>query len=402
VLQRLDALARFTDEPGRLTRLYLSPAHKAAAGALAGWMRDCGMTVTLDAVGNVVGRHEGLRAGAPALLLGSHIDTVRDAGRFDGALGVVVALRVVETLAAAGRRLPFAIEVVAFGDEEGVRFPSTLGGSRALAGRFDPASLDGRDSDGVALGEALVAFGLDPTAIPALQRQRRDVLAFIEVHVEQGPVLEQNGLALGVVTAINGASRFEVDVKGEAGHAGTVPMTLRRDALAAAAEMVLAVEARARAEDAGRLVATVGRLEPTPGAVNTVAGGVLMTLDLRSPDDRVRRAAIADLTQQMKAIGRRRGVAVRFKRTYDVAATACDAAVIGRLAATVEAGGRRTLLLPSGAGHDAMAMAALCPVGMLFVRCKGGISHHPAESVTAADADAAVATLLALIEAWPV
>lgn len=391
LMARLESFARFTDEPGRLTRLYLSPSHQAAAAELMRWMTAAGLTAHMDAIGNVVGRYEGQHPGAPALLLGSHIDTIRNAGRYDGNLGVLAALSAVEGFARAGRRFPFAIEVLAFGDEEGVRFPSTLAGSKAVAGRFDDATLAMKDEAGVTLEAALRAFGCDPGAISGIARRSQDVLAFVEVHIEQGPVLEAEGLPVGIVTAINGASRFLFDVTGEAGHAGTVPMPLRRDALAAAAEMVLAVEALAVSQP--DLVATVGRFAPTPGAVNVIAGHVRFSIDVRAPDDAVRHAAISALTDEFRSIAGRRQVAVAHECTYDVPATPCHPAIVEALSASVARLGWPVRRLASGAGHDTMALAPLCPVGMLFVRCAGGISHNPAESITAEDASVAVNVL---------
>jgi allantoate deiminase len=392
LMARLDALARFTDEPGRLTRLYLSPAHAGAAAQVLAWMREAGMEAGLDAAASVVGRYEAAEPGRPALLLGSHIDTVRDAGRYDGALGVLAAIEAVGALHAAGERLPFAVEVLAFGDEEGVRFPVTLTGSSAAAGTLEAGALDAVDADGVSLRDALRRFGCDPDGIPALRRGSRDALAYVELHIEQGPVLEAEGLPVGVVTAINGASRTAIEVAGAAGHAGTVPMALRRDALAAAAEMVLRVEREALASR--DIVATVGRLEVSPGAVNVIPGAVAFTMDVRGPRDPARRDAVARLRGDLAAIAARRGVAVRVERTYETAAASCDAALIRQLEAAVARAGVRPLRLPSGAGHDGLAMQALCPIGMLFVRCAGGISHNPAESVTVQDADLAVRVLL--------
>ena len=266
VMAHLHELARCTSEPGRLTRLYLTSAHAAAIGMVKGWMEEAGMTVEVDAAANVVGRYAGGGPGQPTLLLGSHIDTVRDAGHYDGNLGVVAAIEAVAALHAAGERLPFAIEVIAFGDEEGVRFPSKLTGSRAVAGTFEPQSLDITDQHGTHLEAALRSFGCDPAAIPALARRREDVLGYVELHIEQGPVLEELKLPVGIVTAIAGASRFRIEVVGEAGHAGTVPMSLRKDALTAAAEMMLAVERRAAGATEPALVATVGVVEASPGA----------------------------------------------------------------------------------------------------------------------------------------
>jgi allantoate deiminase len=398
LMDRIEAFARFTDEPGRLTRLYLTSAHEAAAGQLMTWMQAAGLTAKLDAIGNVVGRYEGTVPDAPALLLGSHIDTIRDAGKYDGNLGVLGALAAVEELARRGERLPFAIEIVAFGDEEGVRFPTTLAGSKALAGRFDPTTLSSRDGDGVTLQDALTNFGCDVGAIAGLARDPARTLGFVEVHIEQGPVLEAEDLPLGIVTAINGASRFIVDITGEAGHAGTVPMTLRRDALTAAAEMALAVEELGRST--ADLVATVGRFAPTPDAVNVIPGSVRFTVDVRAPDDGVRGGAIAKMERTFAAIAARRRVGFAIQRTYDVPATPCDARIIGQLSKAVASAGLPTRLLSSGAGHDTMVLAPLCPVGMLFVRCRGGISHNPAESITAADAGLAVDVLLRFIRSF--
>ncbi|WP_418158363.1 allantoate amidohydrolase [Benzoatithermus flavus] len=392
-MDRLDTLAGFTDEPGRLTRLYLSPAHKAAALQVRQWMAEAGMAAAIDAIGNVAGRYEAAEPGRPALLLGSHIDTVRDAGRYDGNLGVVAAIEAVAELHRRGERLPYVIEVIAFGDEEGVRFPTTLSGSRAIAGTFDPASLASRDAEGTSLEQALRSFGGDPAAIPALARRRERVLGYVELHIEQGPVLESLNLPVGVVTAINGASRFTIEVTGTAGHAGTVPMDLRQDALAAAAEMILAVERRAKGAEPG-LVATVGRIEARPGAPNVIPGQVAFTLDVRAPADQDRHKAVEDLAAAFATCAARRRVRMKLDKTYDEPAVTCAPWLVGQLAAAVERAGVRPHLLPSGAGHDGLAMVALCDVAMLFVRCAGGISHNPAEAITAEDADVAVAVLL--------
>jgi allantoate deiminase len=392
VMARLEGLAGFTEMPGELTRLYLSPAHKAAALQVKHWMVQAGMDATIDAVGNVVGRYEGTAPGLPALLLGSHIDTVRNAGRYDGTLGVVAAIQAVAELHASGERRPFAIEVLAFGDEEGVRFPVTLTGSRAVAGTLDPAALDAEDANRMSVREALQQFDCNPFEIPDVPRRQQDVLGYVELHIEQGPVLEAEDLPVGVVTAINGASRFLVDLTGEAGHAGTVPMALRRDALAAAAEMILAVERRAAATP--ELVATVGLIEALPGAVNVIPGAARFTIDIRAPADGARTEAIGDLERELRAIADRRGIQMTMRRTYDAPAATCATWLVEGLEAAAARAGIRPRRLPSGAGHDGLAMVDLCPIGMLFVRCKGGISHHPAEQVTAEDAGAAVRVLL--------
>lgn len=392
LMARLDELATVSDDPERLTRHYLSPAHCRAMRQVAGWMEEAGMSARIDAVGNVIGRYEGSRPSVPAVLVGSHIDTVTDAGRYDGSLGVLAGIAAVEALHRAGERLPVALEVVAFGDEEGVRFPTALIGSRALAGTLDPSLLEARDRAGVAVHEALRAAGCDARDHASCARRREDVLGYLEIHIEQGPVLEAEDLPLGVVTAINGATRARIEVTGEAGHAGTVPMALRRDALAAAAEMVLAVEHEG--QRAADLVATVGQIEARPGSVNVVPGAVGFTLDVRAPLDPLREAALAATEARFRAIAERRGVGVAIERFHDAPAVTCDAALVERLAAAVDRAGIMPRLLPSGAGHDAVALAALCPVAMLFVRCAGGISHNPAETISAEDADLAVRVLL--------
>jgi allantoate deiminase len=392
LMDRLEALAAFSDDASSLTRLYLSPSHQRATDALADWMRAAGLAVRLDAVGTLIGRYEGTTTNAPALLIGSHIDTVRQAGKYDGALGVLAALAAVEELGRLGVRLPFAIEVIAFGDEEGMRFPSTLRGSRALAGTLDAAALDERDTDGISVRDALQAFGADPSRLSEAAIRPGNALAFIEVHIEQGPVLERMSQPVGVVTAINGARRFSVVVEGTAGHAGTSPMTMRRDSLAAAAEMILAIE-RCAAETRD-IVATVGVIEAKPGATNVIPGETRFTIDARAPDDAARDAVIGHIEIAIEGIAARRGLVACMTQTHSAPATACDAKLIADLASAVRADGHEPVHLSSGAGHDAMAMAALCPVAMLFVRCAGGISHHPAEAISLNDADAAMRVLL--------
>ena len=381
LMARLDAFADFTDEPRRLTRLFLSEAHRRATHAFIGWCGEAGLEAKIDAAGNVVARYEGKRAGAPALMLGSHIDTVRDAGIYDGNYGALAALAVVEALSACGERLDHAIEIVAFGDEEGVRFRTTLTGSRALAGNYPQDALDQRDADGVSMREALKAFGANPDQAAFIRA--KNVVAFVEAHIEQGPILEAEGLPVGVVTAINGATRLEVSVDGVAGHAGATPMNLRRDALTAAAEMALAVEERARREP--DLVATVGRLEVWPGAANVIPGHIQFSIDVRCPTDVKRVAALADIDARIAAIADARGVRASIAKAHDANGYVCDPSIVAGLERAVEAVGVPPRRLPSGAGHDTMAMGALCPAGMLFVRCKGGVSHNPLESISVED-----------------
>ena len=398
LMRRLDALAHFSSETDALTRLYLTPEHRAAADTVAAWMRTAGMAAHMDAAGTVIGRYEGAAPGAPALLVGSHIDTVRNGGKYDGNLGVLAAIEAVDALHQAGARRRFAIEVLAFGDEEGVRFPVTLTGSRALAGLFHNTALQVKDANDVTLCAALEDFGLEPASIRTLARARGDVLGYVELHIEQGPVLEAANLPVGIVTAISGASRFVVTVEGAAGHAGTVPMTLRKDALAAAAEMALAVESCA--VKTPELVATVGQISAKPGAVNVIAGRAEFSLDIRSARDAVRHAAIARLTAALDSIAARRGVTLTLRKYYDEAAAVCDPGLSHALSQSVARQQLATLSLPSGAGHDGLAMQALCPIAMLFVRCTGGVSHSPAEAITAADAAVAVAVLTDFLRSY--
>ena len=321
---------------------------------------------------------------------------MRNAGKYDGMLGVVAAIDCVHTLNARGTRLPFAIEVVGFADEEGVRFGATLLGSRALAGTFDPKLLDSRDGEGMSMREALTAFGLDPVRIVQAARTRADVLAYAELHIEQGPVLEAEGLPVGVVTAINGANRFVIEIEGLAGHAGTVPMALRRDALAAAAECVLAIESRCGREP--DLVGTVGRLEAAPGATNVIPGHSRFTIDLRAPRDEQRRQAAVDIQAAVASICARRKVRVGIRQTHEGKTAACAPWLQDQIGQAIEAEGLPVRRLPSGAGHDGMAIIDLADIGMLFVRCEGGISHNPLEAITLEDAELSARVFLRFIE----
>jgi allantoate deiminase len=394
ILERIETLARITEQADGLTRVYLSPQHAEANRRVGSWMREAGLAVHVDAAGNLVGRREGDRPGLPCLMLGSHLDSVRNAGRYDGMLGVLTAIECVEAL--GDRPLPFAIEVVGFGDEEGVRFQATMLGSRAIAGTFDPTLLDLQDAAGVSLRAALAAFGLDPAAIGSAARRREDVLAYVEYHIEQGPVLEAEGLPVGVVTAINGQQRFRIQIDGMAGHSGTVPMRLRQDALAAAAECVLAAERIATGvPDA---VATVGQLAPSPGATNVIPGRAVFSLDVRSPRDADRAAVAAAILDECRVIAARRRVTIDIVQTHELASCGCAGWLQAQLSAAIAADGHRVVALPSGAGHDAMAMVALTDVAMLFLRCRDGISHHPAESITAEDAATGARVLQAFIE----
>jgi allantoate deiminase len=396
IASRIDQLAAFSDAPEGLSRLYLGAAHRQAADVLVGWMQAAGMQARLDAIGNVVGRYEGETPDAPALLLGSHIDTVHHAGRFDGPLGVITAIEVVRRLALSRRRRPFAIEVIAFGDEEGVRFPSTLSGSRAIAGVFDPHCLSEADEHGISRRDALMAFGCDVSQIAREARSPTRTVGYVEVHIEQGPVLERSHHAVGIVTAIAGTTRGSVQIKGTSGHAGTVPMRLRHDALIAAAEMLVAIEIRARQDD--ELVATVGRLEVPEGTPNTIPGLVRFTLDIRDPSDERRRQAVSDIVERVRLIARARRVEAAISLSHDAPAAPCDRRLCDLLAASTERCQMTPFWLPSGAGHDAMAFRGRVPIAMLFVRCKGGISHHPAEYASPEDIDVAARILADFVD----
>jgi allantoate deiminase len=397
IVERINALAAISEDPGNITRVFLTPEHRLAADLILEWMRQAGMTAHMDAIGNVCGRYEGERPGLPALMLGSHYDTVRDAGRWDGPLGVITAISCVADLNRRGVRLPFAIEVVGFADEEGVRFASTLLGSRAIAGTFDESVLGVRDRAGVSLREAIATFGLDPDHIGKAARVRGELLAYIELHIEQGPVLEQENLAVGVVTAIAGATRLAARLSGMAGHAGTVPMRLRRDALTGAAECVGVIEQFCRTDEAG-LVGTVGYIHASPGATNVIPGQVSFTIDMRAPTDMHRRRAVADVVRQIEAIAKRRELSLQIDVTHENRTAPCAPWLKAQIADAIGAEGFRVFELPSGAGHDGMAMIDIADVGMIFVRCRGGISHHPDEHVELADADAGARVLLRVIE----
>jgi allantoate deiminase len=392
VMAMIEELAQHTDEPGRLTRLYLSDAHRRAADATLRLMQEAGLDAHIDALGSVIGRVEGANPEAPALLIGSHIDSVVDAGRYDGNLGVVLGIVVVEALKQQGIAPACPIEIVAFGDEENVRFPTNLSTSQALAGRFNPAWLDGRDQDGVSFRDALIRFGGDPGGAAALARDPARYRGYLEVHIEQGPLLEAKRLPVGIVSAINGITRARASVIGEAGHAGTVPMNMRRDALAAVAEMIGIVERAGSTRT--DTVATIGAAQVQPGAINVIPARVDFTLDARSPDDAVRLAMVQDIVTECQAAAQRRNVSFTIEPFMESPATPMDKDLIARLEEAVRSLGIEPLHLSSGAGHDAVAMANLCPSAMLFVRCKDGISHNPAESITTEDADVAARVLI--------
>lgn len=397
IVGRINQLAAISETPQHLARIFLTPEHRAAAELILSWMRSAGLAAHLDAIGNVCGRYEGDRPNLPCLMLGSHYDTVRDAGKWDGPLGLITAISCVGDLARRGRRFPFAIEVTGFADEEGVRFASTLLGSRAVAGAFVESALGARDKAGISMREALIEFGLDPDRVGSAARSRRELLAYVELHIEQGPVLEAESLPVGVVTAITGATRLAARLTGMAGHAGTVPMQLRQDALTGAAECIGAIEEFCRT-DQGGLVGTVGYIHAMPGATNVIPGQVSFTIDIRAPTDAHRKRAVSDIVRRIEAIAKRRRLALQLDVTHENRTVPCAPWLKQQVAKAIEAEGFRVFELPSGAGHDGMAMIDIADVGMIFVRCRGGVSHHPDEHVELADADAGARVLLRLVE----
>ncbi|ADM10348.1 N-carbamoyl-L-amino acid amidohydrolase [Parvularcula bermudensis HTCC2503] len=401
-IARCRALERapYSEEDQGLFRPYLSPAHATSLGAVASFMQEAGMTPRLDAMGNLIGRYEGAGREDRVLMIGSHIDSVRAAGVFDGPLGVMIGIEAVHQMHDANHQCPFPIEIVAFGDEEGSRFHTSMLCSRAVAGDLADVDLDKiKDADGVTVRTARTLFRpplpFDPKAPPD-SAERQDLLAFVEVHIEQGPALEAAGLALGSVSGIAAQRRLRVHVGGKAGHAGTVPMSLRTDALTAAAEIVLAVEdlAAIQAERAQcHCVATVGRLEIRPGASNVIPGAAELTIDIRAETTELRDDLTARIAAAIERIADRRQVSASHETVQDLPGTACDPDLTERLSAAIVSVTGQDLQLSSGAGHDAMVMARACPIAMMFVRCRGGISHHPDEYVEEADVAAAITAL---------
>jgi allantoate deiminase len=397
--ERADTMIRtlgsISAEPNRLVRQYLTPEHRAAADLIGSWMRAGKLEVSEDALGTVRGHWAG--ASNKRLLIGSHIDTVIDGGMFDGPFGVIAGILAAEHFASAGRKLGFGIDVLAFGDEEGVRFPTTLASSMACAGAFDPERLDMTGRDGVSLRDAIKQYGKNPDDIPAAAYALDVAAAYVEVHIEQGPVLEYRNQPLGVVNAIAGQSYLNVEFLGEAGHAGTVPMMLRRDALTGSAEVILLAERLAR-DTRGEVVATVGHLRIPAAASNVIPGNVALIVDIRSGSDKARHQFVETFKSEIRAVADRRELGLTITQTRDVATTPCDASLQEGFAEAIRAVGGEPLRLASGAGHDGTAMAKLCPIAMMFVRCRGGISHNPAEYASPDDMGLAVAALIRFIE----
>lgn len=393
VVSRCQSLARFTEDPPRIFRTFLSPPMRACHRQIEDWMHPLGMSVTVDAAGNLHGLYTGANGITSKLLIGSHLDTVRDAGAYDGMLGVVLAISLIESL--EGRRLPFAIEVVGFSEEEGVRFGVPFIGSRALAGRLDEELLRLRDSKNVSVQEAILSYGLKPSEIPA-SMVRQEVLGYLEFHIEQGPVLEHRDLPLGVVEAIAGQTRMELVFTGLANHAGTTPMALRRDALVAAAEWAVAVEKAAR--NLPGLVATVGVLEATPGASNVIAGQCRATLDVRHASDGARTKSVNAFLSTAAEIAARRNISLTSSTKFVQAATPMDPFLVQEIEMAVSKVGVTPYRMVSGAGHDAMILAEKVPSAMVFLRSPGGISHNPGESVLVNDVAKAIECGLRLLD----
>lgn len=395
LLNRCETLAGFSALNDGILRAYLTPEHAQANAQVEVWMTEAGMSVWQDSVGNQWGRYEGSVEGAQKLIIGSHLDTVPYAGRYDGILGVLAAIELVSQLQDENRRLPFAIEIVGFCDEEGTRFGTTLIGSKALAGQWRDDWLSIEDEHGKTMGEALIEFGLDPEQCRHAALSPDDIVGFWELHIEQGPVLEAEDLPLGVVTGIAGAKRSMIQLKGQAGHAGTTPMNLRRDSLTGAAELTLAIE-RIACDMGGDLVATVGQAFSKPGAVNVIAGQTILSLDVRSQNDLVRDKALEQINDVAEAIAGRRNLELSWNHTHQAPAVLCNAKYQGVFSKAIEDAFDKTIpvkSLPSGAGHDAMAMAAICPMAMLFLRSPRGLSHHPDEAVIPEDVAGALSVL---------
>ncbi len=394
VMSRIETLASFSALESGVLRAFLTPEHKAAHQQLAVWMAEAGLETWQDAAGNQWGRKVSANPDAQSLILGSHSDTVVDAGKYDGTLGVIMAIEALDALRET--ELPYHVDVVAFADEEGTRFNSTLLGSSAVAGKWDDQWLSVCDADGVSMGEAFQQFGLDPEQVKTAACQSQNVLGYLEVHIEQGPLLESENLPVGVVTAIAGAKRYICQVNGLAGHAGTVPIHLRQDAFCATAEMVLAIESFAKQH---KIVATVGRCDIANSAVNVIPGTVEFSIDIRSQDQAQLEFASVELIGQLQVIAKKRNVAFANDLIYQAQAVPCHPRITQRWADIVtEVTGQEAKHLPSGAGHDAMVMATLTDIGMLFIRCERGISHNPLENVLSDDVAVGLECLVKMVE----
>jgi len=401
VMQWAEEIGALSEDEGALTCTYLTETHQRTAQQIAQWMREAGMHVHIDAVGNVVGRYLSTDPQARTLLTGSHYDTVRNGGKYDGREGILLPIAVVKHLHERGETLPFHFEVIGFSEEEGVRFKSTFLGSNAVTGHFDMKLLDLQDKDGISMREVITQAGHDVAAIPQIARDPADILGYVEVHIEQGPVLLNRDLPVGIVTSIAGSSRYLVELKGVASHAGTTPMDMRKDAAAAAAEIILYVEQRCSQDQHAALVGTVGQLQVPRGSTNVIPGGCQLSLDIRAAVDEVRMAAVKDILGKIEEICGRRSIDFKLEETLSAAAAPCAPWLMDQLRAATERAGVTPFELASGAGHDAMAIANLTDVCMLFTRCgNGGISHNPLETMTADDAEVSGQILLDFLRSF--
>ncbi len=391
IMQRIEALAKISEEPGSITRTFASPAMQRANELVGKWMCEAGLKTRVDAIGNLIGHYDGAKSSAKLVLLGSHLDTVRNAGKFDGPLGVILAIACVEHLHRRQIRLPFAIEVIGFADEEGVRFQTAYLGSKVLAGSFSENDLSRKDAAGISMRDAIKHFGGHPAKIKSSKINPGNLLGYVEAHIEQGPVLEEKNLAVGIVSAIAGQSRFKISFIGHAGHAGTTPMNLRKDALCAAAEFIMAVVNFAQKTNG--LVATVGQIHAAPGASNVISGEVNLTLDARHPKDSVRQKACVTFQKMARQIAGARKIKISWQLVQQTASVSCAPELSALLRRAVKKFQPRALELPSGAGHDAAVMAGIMPAAMLFIRCKNGVSHHPGESAKLGDVSVALAVM---------
>ncbi|MFZ6708400.1 allantoate amidohydrolase [Undibacterium sp. TC9W] len=393
IMQWSETLAAWSDDEDGLTCAYMTPAHQKTAEQLAAWMREAGMHVHIDAVGNVVGRYLSDATDAKTLLTGSHYDTVCNGGKYDGREGILLPIAIVKHLNETNEKLPFNFEIIGFSEEEGVRFKSTFLGSNAVIGQFDLNLLDKTDADGISMRDALSAAGHDVKNIPAIARDPAQILGYVEVHIEQGPVLLGRDLPVGIVTSIAGSCRYQVQLKGVASHAGTTPMSMRKDAAAAAAEIIFYVEQRCA--NGTSLVGTVGQLQVPHGSVNVIPGSCNLSLDIRAADDATRDAAVNDILAKIEAICQQRNIEVNIVKAVSAPAAPCAPWLMQQLAAATQRAGLPAFELPSGAGHDAMAIAKMTDVAMLFTRCgNGGISHNPLETMSADDAEVSAQILL--------
>jgi OHCU decarboxylase len=395
IMEWAEEIGAWSEDEGALTCTFMTDAHRRTADQIAHWMREAGMHAHIDAVGNVVGRYLSTDPQAKTLMTGSHYDTVRNGGKYDGREGILLPIAIVKHLHEKGETLPFHFEIIGFSEEEGVRFKSTFLGSNAIIGQFDLNLLNLTDRDGVSMRDVLTQAGHDVTAIPQIARDPSDLLGYVEVHIEQGPVLLNRDLPVGIVTSIAGSSRYLVNLKGVASHAGTTPMSMRKDAAAAAAEIILYVEQRCGQDQHASLVGTVGQLQVPNGSTNVIPGACVLSLDIRAAADAVRDAAVADVLKKIEEICQRRSVDVTIEKTVSAPAAPCAHWLMNQLAAATERAGVKPFELASGAGHDAMTIAKMTDVAMLFTRCgNGGISHNPLETMTADDAEVSAQILL--------